>query len=139
MGPHAPHLPSTPAPWYADHPIGLTPLPRDGPDWNYSAKAMHAFLPKEPVINLADLSNIEDEHSKRLRSLLSVDDIVREVYAYLVSVDEWKNTFFFYTSDRELLPPPAHARAHTHRDLCRSAPLRAQSGQSRGRHTLNGA
>jgi hypothetical protein len=23
VGPHAPHLPSTPAPWYADHPIGL--------------------------------------------------------------------------------------------------------------------
>lgn len=36
-GPHAPHLPSTPAPWYADHPIGLNEAPRDTPYYNYSA------------------------------------------------------------------------------------------------------
>jgi len=29
LGPHAPHLPSTPAPWYADHPVGNTPVPKD--------------------------------------------------------------------------------------------------------------
>ena len=40
-----------------------------------------------------------DEHSKRLRSLLSVDDLVRETFAYLTSVNEWDNTFFIYTSD----------------------------------------
>ena len=99
LGPHAPHLPSTPAPWYADHPIGLTPVPK-GPDYNYSAKAMHAFLPEEPIIDAQNVASIEAEHSKRLRSLLSVDDIVRELYAYLVSVDEWKQTYFFYTSVR---------------------------------------
>ena len=71
-----------------------------GPDYNYSAKAMHAFLPEEPIIDAQNVASIEAEHSKRLRSLLSVDDIVRELYAYLVSVDEWKQTYFFYTSVR---------------------------------------
>ena len=32
IGPHAPHLPSTPAPWYNDHPIGRLPAPRE--DWS---------------------------------------------------------------------------------------------------------
>ena len=71
-----------------------------GPDYNYSAKAMHAFLPEEPIIDAQNVASIEAEHAKRLRSLLSVDDIVRELYAYLVSVDEWKQTYFFYTSVR---------------------------------------
>lgn len=98
MGPHAPHLPSTPAPWYADHPIGNLPVPK-GPDYNWSAQGYHAFLPEEPTINAADEAAIVDEHSKRLRSLLSVDDLVRETFAYLTSVNEWDNTFFIYTSD----------------------------------------
>ena len=26
LGPHAPHKPSTPAPWYAEHPVGDLPV-----------------------------------------------------------------------------------------------------------------
>ena len=29
VGPHAPHLPSTPAPWYADHPVGARTPPHE--------------------------------------------------------------------------------------------------------------
>ena len=35
----------------------------------------------------------------RLKSLLSVDDMVRGIHGYLTSVGEWDNTFFFFTSD----------------------------------------
>jgi len=98
LGPHAPHLPSTPAPWYADHPIGLTPVPIDA-IYNYSATDKHSFLATEPIIDELNVGQIADEHAKRLRSLLSVDDIVKEFHAYLTSVDEWDRTYFFYTSD----------------------------------------
>ena len=70
-------------------------------------------LPEEPIINSADLELIKDEHSKRLRSLLSVDDLVRELHAYLESVGEWDNTFFFATSDRE-----SYARQTHVYDIC---------------------
>ena len=54
IGPHAPHLPSTPAPWYADHPIGLLKPPRDDVDPRYSwlglyfhgASRLHAATPR---------------------------------------------------------------------------------------------
>ena len=83
LGPHAPHLPSTPAPWYADHPIGLTPVPIDA-IYNYSATDKHSFLATEPIIDALNVAQIADEHARRLRSLLSVDDIVKEFHACLL-------------------------------------------------------
>ena len=47
LGPHAPHKPSTPAPWYADHPIGELPLIK-GPYYNYFGKDKHIPLSLEP-------------------------------------------------------------------------------------------
>jgi N-acetylglucosamine-6-sulfatase len=98
LGPHAPHLPSTPAPWYLDHPIGELSPPREA-YWNASGEVKHAFLPSEPIINRADAKAIQAEYSKRMRSLLSVDDLVRGFHTYLVSVGEWAHTFFVWTSD----------------------------------------
>ena len=89
---------STPAPWYADHPVGNTPIDR-GPYYNYLATGKHAFLPFEPPISSVDEAAIQYEHSMRLRTLLSVDDLVRGVREYLISVGEWDNTFFLFTSD----------------------------------------
>ena len=42
---------------------------------------------------------IQEEHIKRLKSLVAVDDIVRQVVEYLKNVGEWNHTYFFYTSD----------------------------------------
>ena len=78
LGPHAPHKPSQPAPWYADHPIANTPLVK-GPYYNYLATGKHAFLPREPLISAEDEASIKYEHGMRLKTLLSVtatDDIV---------------------------------------------------------------
>ena len=106
VGPHAPHLPSTPAPWYADHPIGKIEAPRDTPYYNYSAEDKHAYYPYEPPIAPSDtnadafksgagcsVDSINAEYGKRLRSLLSVDDIIVELEATLRAAGEWANTF----------------------------------------------
>ena len=98
IGPHAPHLPSTPAPWYATDPIGLLEPPREA-YFNASGAHRHAFLPDEPTINADDWQAIKTEYSNRMRSLLSVDDIVREIDAVLTAHAAWSNTYFLYLSD----------------------------------------
>ena len=44
LGPHAPHLPATPAEWYMDHPVGSIPAPRNTGYYNYSATDHHDLL-----------------------------------------------------------------------------------------------
>lgn len=98
VGPHAPHLPSTPAPWYMDHPIGEL-MPPHEPYYGAAGVGKHSFVGTEPVINAADEAAIDAEYSKRMRSLLSVDDIVRALLSYLSGVGEWESTYFVHTSD----------------------------------------
>ena len=98
MGPHAPHLPSTPAAWYKQKwPQGLevTKLP----SYNVSAPDHHWIVSMQPILNEDDAKGIREEYTNRHRTLLSVDDIVREVAEYLKEIGEWDNTYFFYTSD----------------------------------------
>jgi len=98
LGPHAPHLPATPAPWYLDHPVGNNKAPQEI-YYNYSGTGKHDFIPNEPIIDQDDYNSINEEYAKRLRSLLSVDDIVIALREYLLSVNEWKNTYVFFSSD----------------------------------------
>eukprot|EP00947_MAST-08B_sp_MAST-8B-sp1_P006067 g6067.t1 len=98
IGPHAPHLPSTPAKWYLDHPVGDQPVVKE-PNYGLLGKDKHAFYPREPTISDKDAASIQNENSMRLRSLLSVDDIVREVREYLIEENEWDNTVMVFTSD----------------------------------------
>ena len=98
IGPHAPHLPSTPAKWYEDkwpHGLDVTTLP----SYNFSAPDHHWIVAMQPILNEADAEGIKEEYTNRHRTLLSVDDIVQEVAEYLIHIGEWDNTYFFYTSD----------------------------------------
>ncbi len=60
VGPHAPHLPSTPAPWYLEHPIGEIPVVKE-PNYGVLGTDKHAFYPIEPEINSADADAIQIE------------------------------------------------------------------------------
>ena len=44
LGPHAPHLPSTPAEWYLDHPVGTIPAPKNTQYFDYLAADHHDLL-----------------------------------------------------------------------------------------------
>lgn len=99
VGPHAPHLPATPAPWYEDHPIGLNTAPRNEPYYNYSATDHHSFIATEPIITAEDAESIDVEYAKRLRSLLSVDDLIAGIADMLKKAGEWENTYLIFTSD----------------------------------------
>lgn len=99
MGPHAPHLPSTPPPYQVDPELAKIPVPTLDPYYGFLGADKHSFLATEPIINADDFAAIQDEHTKRLQSLVAVDDIVRGVAEYLTQAGEWDNTYFFYTSD----------------------------------------
>ena len=103
IGPHAPHLPSTPAPWYEDHPIGLLKAPREewSPPYNYSGKDHHPLVAGQPILDAADAASIDEEYSKRMRSLLSVDDLVVAVHQTLETLGEWNRTYMVFSSGEQ--------------------------------------
>lgn len=99
IGPHAPHLPSTPAPWYEDHPIGLLKAPTADPPYNFSATDHHPLVAGQPILDERDVSGIDAEYANRMRSLLSVDDMIVDLHDLLVKYDEWENTYVIFSSD----------------------------------------
>ena len=97
VAPHAPHVPATPAPWYADKFTGQK-APRT-PSYNYSALDHHYVIRSQPPIN-AKVENMSDSlFENRWRSLLSVDDIMKDLVELLTKNNALDNTYFVLTSD----------------------------------------
>lgn len=100
---HAPHLPATPAPWYLNAPLpspGYPHAPRT-PNWNTGWADKHWQIDNgidkpmsEALINASDTL-----WANRLRSLMSVDDLVSDMFSLLEQRGQLDNTFIFYTTD----------------------------------------
>ena len=97
LGPHAPHLPCMPAPWYADTFPDLK-APRT-PNFNVESPNKTAHIRQNQELS-EDMQCWTDQHHRtRWQSLLSVDDLVEAVYERLEKHGLTDNTYFFYTSD----------------------------------------
>lgn len=100
VGPHAPHFPAMPAPWYAtafdDVELPITPN-YNSLDVDGDGKSEHAQ--KNPP--LSDRAKCwETRHfQNRWASLLSVDDVVEAVYNRVEAAGLLDRTYFVYTSD----------------------------------------
>eukprot|EP01060_Flectonema_neradi_P001526 TRINITY_DN1090_c10_g1_i1.p1 TRINITY_DN1090_c10_g1~~TRINITY_DN1090_c10_g1_i1.p1 ORF type:complete len:537 (+),score=63.18 TRINITY_DN1090_c10_g1_i1:67-1677(+) len=97
LGPHAPHFPATPAPWYEGlYPTFAAPVT---PNYNISSPDKTNHIRQNPP--LTDLVKCwEDQHFRdRWRTLASVDDLVQMVFDKLHHYNEFDNTYFIYTSD----------------------------------------
>lgn len=99
VGIHAPHLPATPAPWYAD-----APMPPHAPrtaSWNTAWQDKHWVIDNgvDKPMSEALINGSDALHAQRLRTLLSVDDLVRDVVALLQANGALDNTYIIYTSD----------------------------------------
>jgi arylsulfatase A-like enzyme len=100
IAPHSSHMPSTPAPWYADAPIPSERVART-PAYNASGAetgkhwVMAELEPLTPSFEVA----IDFMFAMRHRNLLSVDDIVRDVVTELTALGRLDNTYFIYSSD----------------------------------------
>ena len=97
VAPHAPHMPTTPAPWYMDAPLpGGERAPRT-PAYNASGAGKHWVIADLDPLGAEMESHIDNIYALRHRALLSVDDILAGVMAELAPV--LGNTYVFYTSD----------------------------------------
>ena len=97
LGPHAPHYPATPAPWYENlYPDFKAPVT---PNYNHSSPDKTAHIRQNPP--LTDLVKCwEDQHFRdRWRTLASVDDLIEVVFNKIREHGEFDNTYFVYTSD----------------------------------------
>eukprot|EP01060_Flectonema_neradi_P037647 TRINITY_DN763_c0_g2_i4.p1 TRINITY_DN763_c0_g2~~TRINITY_DN763_c0_g2_i4.p1 ORF type:complete len:530 (+),score=73.03 TRINITY_DN763_c0_g2_i4:45-1634(+) len=97
LGPHAPHFPATPAPWYEDlYPDFAAPVT---PNYNVSSPDKTRHIRQNPP--LTDLVKCwEDQHFRdRWRTLASVDDLLTVVFNKIDEMGSLESTFFVYTSD----------------------------------------
>ena len=101
LAPHAPHLPATPAPWHLDAPLPSQTAPRppsfnaysEGKSWNVAQDGLSPF-------GASTLAGIDLHFRNRQRTLLAVDDYVRDIFAALEAAPGvLDNTFVIATSD----------------------------------------
>uniref|UniRef100_A0A1X7VGC2 Sulfatase N-terminal domain-containing protein n=1 Tax=Amphimedon queenslandica TaxID=400682 RepID=A0A1X7VGC2_AMPQE len=97
ISPHAPHVPATPAPWYADK-FSDMKAPRT-PNYNYSATDHHYVIRSQPILTSDQGDTSDALFRDRWRSLLSVDDITKDVVSLLEKYDQVDNTYILWTSD----------------------------------------
>ena len=97
LGPHAPHCPSQPAPWYENEFSDLK-APRT-PNFGVESPNKTTHIRQNGPMSEDLECWIDEHHRDRWRSLLSVDDLVEGVYERLDKYGLTDNTYFFYTSD----------------------------------------
>jgi N-acetylglucosamine-6-sulfatase len=98
IGTKAPHTPPEVATRHQDQ-FATTPLPRppnfneadisDKPTWVQSYK----------LRSQTSIDNMEQEYRNRLRSMLAVEDLLRQTITTLQEKGELNNTYIFFTSD----------------------------------------
>ena len=100
IAPHAPHMPTSPAPWYADAPLpGGERAPRT-PAYNASGAGSKQWVIGELApLGGAMAAHIDNIYALRHRALLSVDDIVAGVVETLRAAGALEDTYIVYTSD----------------------------------------
>lgn len=94
---HSPHTPSTPAPWYS-HTYPFVRAPRTA-SYNVSAADHHWAVAAQPAIDLLVELNMDVIARHRLQTLLTVDDMVREIVELVDKKGATAETYFFFTSD----------------------------------------
>ena len=100
IAPHAPHVPATPAHEYENAPLpaGQELAPRT-PNWD-TAPADHHWLVSEKAPLTPALVNFSDSlHARRLRSTMSVDDVVSAVFDFLRANALLDDTIVIYSAD----------------------------------------
>jgi len=99
IGFHAPHLPATPAPWYAEAPVPSM-APRT-PAWNKGWEDKHFVINNgvDKPMSLGLINGSDQLHAQRLRTLKSVDDYIRDAVTLLEASGALDSTYIFFLSD----------------------------------------
>jgi len=98
IGVHAPHVPATVAPWYDHAELPAYQAPRT-PNYNIENVGKHWQVQALPEM-IPEMINASDAHfQRRLRSLLSVDDVLSATIQVLENYNILNNTYIIYTAD----------------------------------------
>lgn len=96
LGPHAPHYPAEPAPWYVDAFPGAT-APRT-PNYNTSSPNKTRHIRQNPPLDPAIACWSDQLFRDRWRSLLSIDDLIDSMVARLEAAGVMNRTYWIYSS-----------------------------------------
>jgi arylsulfatase A-like enzyme len=97
LTPPAPHLPYTPQPKYAGTPV---------PHWDPNPAVLEEDRSDKPPFvqeRSVPLHRARKVRAKQLRTLMSVDDMVKRVFSKLRVLEERRNTLAFFLSDNGYL------------------------------------
>ena len=98
IGTKAPHKPPEVADRYQDQ-FATTPLPKP-PNFNEEdVRDKPAWVGSRSLNSQAQIDEMLKEYQARLRSMLSVEDLLRQTIATLQQTGELNNTYIFFTSD----------------------------------------
>jgi N-acetylglucosamine-6-sulfatase len=98
VGTKAPHSPPEVADRYQNE-FTTTPLPKP-PNFNEAdVSDKPAWVRSRGLHTQTQIDEFEQEYRARLRSMLSVEDLLRQTIATLQATNELENTYIFFTSD----------------------------------------
>ena len=97
IGIRAPHIPADPAPWY-NHLYSNETAPRT-PNFNIRVEEHHDFVSTNPEFTETAIDFIDQLWRNRIRSLLSADDLIRDIVQLLESHNILQNTYILFSSD----------------------------------------
>jgi arylsulfatase A-like enzyme len=101
VGTKAPHGPPEVADRYQGS-FADTPLPKP-PNFNeQDVSDKPAWVQSYPMAGQTGVNNMQEEYRARLRSMLSVEDLLGQTISTLQDTGELENTYIFFTSDNGL-------------------------------------
>lgn len=109
LAPHAPHFPAQPARWYENAALPSEIAPRLPPFDGYTDGKSWA-LRENAAFGAQTRAGIDLHFRNRQRSLMSVDDYVRDIFAALEAAGVLDETYIIATSD--------HGKSAAYRGAC---------------------
>jgi N-acetylglucosamine-6-sulfatase len=98
LAPHAPHFPAQPAPWYMHAALPSQTAPRL-PSYNNFTEGKSWAIRTNPPLDAFTADAVDLHYRNRLRSLLSVDDYIHDIFQVLEQTGALNSTFVITTSD----------------------------------------
>jgi N-acetylglucosamine-6-sulfatase len=98
IGTKAPHDPPEVADRYKDR-FATTPLPKPSNFNEADVSDKPQWVRSRSLLSQTQIDEIEREYRARLRSMLSVEDLLKETIATLQETGELSNTYIVFTSD----------------------------------------
>lgn len=87
-----------PAPWYQNTTLVEQLAPRT-PSYNYSGTNHHWLVRTQPPLTTLEAQKVDELYVSRLKTLLSVDDLVHDLVHELDRLEVLDNTYVIFTSD----------------------------------------